>query len=148
MSRADTAPTTLDDAARAGSLSYVGGLTQDRIAAELGVSRQREQRLFSRALADELQPQRCDSHRIDSLIGNSAPGGSATFFDVIMRIADKLHAEHYPMPVPVISDTVEECAALRRVRAVQAMVRQAESAKATFVARLAAADECRLGAMR
>ncbi|MEO8532022.1 MAG: sugar-binding transcriptional regulator, partial [Deltaproteobacteria bacterium] len=33
-----------DDAARAGWLYYVGGLTQDQIAAEMGISRQRAQR--------------------------------------------------------------------------------------------------------
>jgi len=52
MSRAEAEITTLDEAARAGWLSYVGGLTQDQIAAELGVSRQRVQRLVSRALAE------------------------------------------------------------------------------------------------
>ena len=40
-----------------------------------------------------------------SLIGNIAPDGSASFFDVVMRLADKVRAPHYPMPVPVISPT-------------------------------------------
>ncbi len=212
MSRIDAEPTTLDDAARAGWLSYVGGLTQDQIAAELGISRQRAQRLVSRALAeglirvrldhpigaclrleadlsrryglgdcrvapalgrgadpnrgiasyaaavferylakpepqviavgtgralramaDEVQPQRCDDHRIVSLIGNIAPDGSASFFDVIMRLSDKLHAKHYPMPVPVVSDTPEERTVLRRLRAVQTVIGLAETATATFV---------------
>ena len=39
MSRPDSdPPSAQDDAARAGWLSYVGGLTQDQIAAELGIS--------------------------------------------------------------------------------------------------------------
>lgn len=212
MSRAEAEITTLDEAARAGWLSYVGGLTQDQIAAELGVSRQRVQRLVSRALAeglirvrldhriasclaleaelarrfrllecrvapslgasgdparaiagvaadlferiltrpeplviavgtgralrgmaDELQPQLCDRHRIVSLIGNIAPDGSASFFDVLMRIADKLQAPHYPMAVPVISDTAEERAAFHKLRPVQAVVALARQADATFV---------------
>jgi DNA-binding transcriptional regulator LsrR (DeoR family) len=39
----------LDDAARAAWLSYVAGNTQDEIAAKLGVSRQKAQRLISQA---------------------------------------------------------------------------------------------------
>ena len=55
--------TPLDDAARAGWLYYVGGLTQDQIARELGVSRQRAQRLVSRAMAEGLIHVRLE-HRI------------------------------------------------------------------------------------
>ena len=54
MSRTDPEPTLNDEAARAGWLYYVGGLTQDQIATELGVSRQRAQRLVSRAMAEGL----------------------------------------------------------------------------------------------
>ncbi|MBL9057522.1 MAG: MarR family transcriptional regulator, partial [Rhodobacteraceae bacterium] len=186
MTRPEHEPSPQDDAARAGWLSYVGGLTQDQIAAELGVSRQRAQRLVSRAMAeglihvrlnhrigacldlearltdrfgltrcrvvpglgaggdpvraispaaaaelerflgmaepltvalgtgralrgmvDAMTPMDADQHRLVSLIGNIAPDGSASFFDVVMRIADKVRAPHYPMPVPVISPTPE-----------------------------------------
>ena len=47
-------PTLQDEAARAGWLYYVAGMTQDQIALELGVSRQRAQRLVSRAMAEGL----------------------------------------------------------------------------------------------
>ena len=67
MSRAEAEITTLDEAARAGWLSYVGGLTQDQIAAELGVSRQRVQRLVSRALAEGLIRVRLD-HRMGACL--------------------------------------------------------------------------------
>jgi len=212
MNRIDPEPSLLDEAARAGWLYYVGGLTQDQIAAQLGVSRQRAQRLVSRArdegmihvrlehkigaclaleaelvrrfglstvrvapglgpeadvnraiagpaaqllesflrrpeplivalgtgralraMVDELTPMEADRHRIVSLIGNIAPNGSASFFDVIMRIADKVRAPHYPMPVPVVADTPEERQTfqdLRPVRNVSALARQAD---VTFV---------------
>ncbi|MEI4484759.1 sugar-binding transcriptional regulator [Frigidibacter sp. MR17.14] len=211
MSRTDTEVTTLDEAARAGWLSYVAGMTQDQIATELGVSRQRVQRLISRAMseglirvrldhrigaclrleaeiarrfgllecrvapavgtgdaaravggiaaavferylsrpepqviavgtgralrwmADELQPQPCDRHRIVSLIGNIAPDGSASFFDVLMRIADKLGAPHYPMPVPVISETKAERDAFHALRPVRAVLDLAAQADVCFV---------------
>lgn len=204
----DPEPTLHDEAARAGWLYYVGGLTQDQIATELGVSRQRAQRLVSRAMAeglvqvrldhpigallelerrlterfgltrcrvapglgpggdgvralaplaageferflrmteplvialgtgramrgmvDAMQPMVANQHRLVSLIGNIAPDGSASFFDVVMRIADKVRAPHYPMLVPVISPTAEENAAfhaLPPVRRVTELARRAD----------------------
>lgn len=212
MNQFEPEPSLLDEAARAGWLYYVGGLTQDQIAAELGVSRQRAQRLVARAMAeglihvrlehrigscltleagltrrfglghvrvtpgvglggdptraiagaaaqllegflrratplivalgtgralramvDELAPMSAEQHRIVSLIGNIAPDGSASFFDVIMRIADKVHAPHYPMPVPVVSDTPEERAVFHRLRPVQNVTALARMADVTFV---------------
>jgi len=201
-----------DEAARAGWLYYVGGLTQDQIAAELGVSRQRAQRLVARAMTEgliqvrlnhpiaaclrleaelsrryglghcrvapslgagadpnraiagpaaalilsflrrpepltialgtgralraaveALEPVDAAQHRIVSLIGNIAPDGSASFFDVIMRIADKVRAPHFPMPVPVLSDTPEERAMFHGLRVVRDVVDLARSADVTFV---------------
>ena len=212
MTRLDPEPTLHDDAARAGWLYYVGGMTQDQIAAELGVSRQRAQRLVSRAMAEGLIQVRLNhrigacldleaaltarfgllrarvvpglgpgadpvraiapaaaaelerflrmpaplviglgtgramrgmidamvemeatQHRLVSLIGNIAPDGSASFFDVVMRIADKVRAPHYPMPVPVISPTPEENAAFHRLGPVQKVVALASAADVVFV---------------
>jgi DNA-binding transcriptional regulator LsrR (DeoR family) len=212
MSRPDPEPTPQDEAARAGWLYYVGGLTQDQIAAELGVSRQRAQRLVSRSMAeglihvrlhhrigacldleaaltarfnltrvrvvpglgpgadpvraiapaaaselervlrmsepmviglgtgramrgmvDAMAEMEAPQHRLVSLIGNIAPDGSASFFDVVMRIADKVHAPHYPMPVPVISPTVEENAAFHALPPVRRVVDLARNADVIFV---------------
>lgn len=185
MSRMESDQSPRDAAARAGWLYYVGGMTQDQIAAELGVSRQRAQRLVSRAMAEglihvrlehriaecmrleaelsrrydlrlarvapdagggdparamapvaatvaerflgdteprvialgtgrslramveELAVMDCSHHKLVSLIGNIAPDGTATTYDVIMRIADKVRAPHFPMPLPVIVDSAE-----------------------------------------
>ena len=49
-----------------------------------------------------------EQHKIVSLIGNIAPDGSASYYDVIIRIADKVRAPHFPMPVPVIADTASD----------------------------------------
>ena len=212
MNRIDPEPTSLDEAARAGWLYYVGGMTQDQIAGELGISRQRAQRLVSRALAEGLINvrlnhrigacmdleqeltaryglQRCRvapalgtgmdparsiapaaaaelerylrspdplviafgtgralrgmaehftpidarHHRIVSLIGNIAPDGSATLYDVIRRVAEKLMAPYYPMPVPVISDTAEERAFFLHLRPVQTVFALAQKADVIFV---------------
>jgi DNA-binding transcriptional regulator LsrR (DeoR family) len=212
MNRMDPDPTLHDEAARAGWLYYVGGMTQDQIAAELGVSRQRAQRLVSRAMteglihvrlnhhigacldlearltdrfgltrcrvapglgasadparaiaptaaaelerylrmpeskviafgtgralramAEQFAPTDARQHRIVSLLGNIAPDGSATLYDVISRIAEKLNAPYYPMPVPVISDTAEEREFFMHLRPVQAVYAMARRADVTFV---------------
>jgi len=212
MNRHDPEPTVHDDAARAGWLYYVGGLTQDQIAAELGVSRQRAQRLVARAMAEGLihvrlnhrigacldlevrlterfgltrcrvapsigigadparaiaptaaaelerylrmpeskviafgtgralramaeqfAPTDACQHRIVSLLGNIAPDGSATLYDVISRIAEKLNAPYYPMPVPVICDTPEEREFFMHLRPIQAVYSLAQRADVTFV---------------
>lgn len=212
MNLIDQDVTMLDEAARAGWLYYVGGLTQDQIASALGVSRQRAQRLVAKSMAEglihvrldhklasclaletaltrrfdlghcrvapslgasvdparstaaaaadllehflaraapqviavgtgrslsamvaELTAQVTERHSIVSLVGNIAPDGSASLFDVIMRLADKLRAQHYPMLVPVISETIEERALFRSLRPVQAVIKLAQSADVTFV---------------
>lgn len=212
MNRMEREPTHLDEAARAGWLYYVAGMTQDQIAAKLGVSRQRAQRLVSRAMAEglikvrldhkigrcleletglvrryglqqarvapdlgagvdparttasaaaellesylartepqtiavgtgralsamvaEIAPQHNERHRIVSLIGNIAPDGSASFYEVVMRLADKLHAPHYPMPVPLVSETAEERAMFHALRPVQEVARLAQEADVVFV---------------
>ncbi|MFM2350864.1 MAG: hypothetical protein RIR04_1830 [Pseudomonadota bacterium] len=212
LTPAPAEPSLHDEAARAGWLYYLGGLTQDQIAAELGVSRQRAQRLVSRAVAegliqvrlshrigacltleaeltdrygltrcrvapspgtggdlvratspaaaaelervlrmpepkvialgtgrsmrgmvDAMEAVDASQHRLVSMIGNIAPDGSASFFDVVMRIADKVRAPHYPMPVPVISPTPEENAAFHALGPVRKVVDLARSADVIFV---------------
>lgn len=204
--------TPLDDAARAGWLYYVGGLTQDQIAQELGVSRQRAQRLVSKAMAERLihvrlehrvstcldlearltrkfglrlcrvtlglaegldpvltvaptaaaemervlsrpEPQVialstgrtlratiealgqivAEQHKIVSLIGNIAPDGSASYYDVIIRIADKVRAPHFPMPVPVLADTPADRELFTSLKPVRRVSDFAATADVTFV---------------
>lgn len=197
-----------DEAARAGWLYYSGGLTQDQIAAELGVSRQRAQRLVAkamsdglirvriehpitecleleralcrrfglafcrvapslsegidpvrtiapvaaaelekifarrdpkvialgtgrtlRAVVDEVRPMDCPHHKVVSLLGNVAPDGSASFYEVIMRIADKTRAPHYPMAMPVVAKDAADRAhyhALPHVRNTRDLAQQAD----------------------
>jgi DNA-binding transcriptional regulator LsrR (DeoR family) len=200
-----------DDAARAGWLYYVGGLTQDQIAQEMGVSRQRAQRLVAKAkdeglihirlehplasclaleaalarrygllrcrvapglpggdsalstagaaaalletylaeprgltiafgtgrslsaMAAALTTQKVERHRIVSLIGNIGEDGAATFYDVVPRIADKLHAPYYPMLVPVVSASAEERALFRDLQPVRRAYELATTADVTFV---------------
>ncbi|MCA0850365.1 sugar-binding transcriptional regulator [Salipiger thiooxidans] len=201
-----------DIAARAGWLYYVGGLRQDQIAEELGISRQRAQRMVARAVAEGLVRVRIDhpiaecleleralrqkfglsrarvaprlgpgqealraiasfaapelervfrdqtpklialgtgrtlravieqmptiaasQHKMVSLIGNVSPDGSASFYEVIMRIADKTGAPHYPMSVPVMARDAEEFATYRALPHVQSSRALAAQADITIV---------------
>lgn len=208
----DTEDSATDAAARAGWLYYVGGLTQDQIAAELGVSRQRAQRLVSkamseglihvrlehriaaclaleaglkrryglrlvrvapaqgpgtdpthalapvaaevmerflrqpdpliialgtgralRAMAEELPKMTCEQHKLISLVGNIAPDGTASNYDVLMRVADTVRAPHYPMPLPVIIDDEEIRRMFYALPQLKIVARLADQADVTFV---------------
>lgn len=174
----------IDLAARAGWLYYLAGMTQDHIARELGISRQRAQRLVARAVADglisvslnhpidtclelegalkarfgltlarvapalpdgfdpikslapvaakeierillnndelvvslgtgrtlrkvvdEMPSLECPNHKLVSLVGNAARDGSATVYQVIMRLADRVKARHYPLALPLNAES-------------------------------------------
>ncbi|MDV7143959.1 sugar-binding transcriptional regulator [Tropicimonas sp. TH_r6] len=208
----ETDATPLDQAARAAWLYYVGGKTQDQIARELGISRQRAQRLVSKAVAEGLihfrlehtlstcleleaaltrkfglklsrvapslgdgvdpslsiasltavemervlaspspivmalgtgrtlrsaveamQGMHCEHHKLVSLNGNISPDGSASHYDVIMRIADKVHAPHFPMPLPVVAATAKERDMFHALLPIQRTMELAESADVAFV---------------
>lgn len=203
---------SLDLAARAGWLYYTGGKTQDQIAAELGVSRQRAQRLVARAVVEGLVRVRLDhrisalidleqrltdrfmlsdcrvapslgagaapnraiagpaaeflekileqedpqiiavgtgrairamadevfsgsspQHQIASLVGNIGLDGSATLYDVVLRIAEKRGMRPFPMPVPVITSTAEERAAFHALPPVKSVLAKVAASNAVFV---------------
>jgi len=204
--------TSLDQAARAAWLYYVGGQTQEQVARELGISRQRAQRLVSRAVAEGLIHFRlehkladclelearlkdrfclrlarvvpglgpggdpvtaiasaaaaemerllarpapivmalgtgrtlraaveavrrmdCPQHKLVSLLGNIAPDGSASVYDVILRIADKVNAPHYPTPMPVFASSPEERDQFRALAPVRRWRRLAQRAEVAII---------------
>jgi DNA-binding transcriptional regulator LsrR (DeoR family) len=86
-----------------------------------------------RASVDQLPPMHCPQHKIVSLVGNIAPDGSASFFDVITKISDIVKAPHFPMPVPVIASTIEEKAVLQKLNAVKHVRDLAKRADVTMV---------------
>lgn len=86
-----------------------------------------------RAAVEQLPPMDCPQHKIVSLVGNIAPDGSASFYDVIMRIADAVKAPHYPMPLPVIASTVHEKALFLSQKSVTSVIDLAKQADVTFV---------------
>lgn len=96
IDRPESEPTPLDDAARAGWLYYVAGLTQDQIARELGTSRQRAQRLVSRAISERLIHVRLE-HRVSGCLHLEA-ALIRRFGLKLARVAPSLGSEVDPLP--------------------------------------------------
>jgi DNA-binding transcriptional regulator LsrR (DeoR family) len=86
-----------------------------------------------RAMAEQVRPMDCPQHKVVSLVGNIAPDGSATVFDVASRIGDRVHAPHYPMPLPVIATTVHEKSLLLAQKSLRNVLDLASQADVTFV---------------
>ena len=86
-----------------------------------------------RAMAEQMSPLDCPQHKVVSLVGNIAPDGSASVFDVASRIGDRVRAPHYPMPLPVIATTVHEKALLLAQKSLRNVIDLASEADVTFV---------------
>lgn len=86
-----------------------------------------------RAMAENVSPMDCPHHKIVSLVGNIAPDGSATVFDVASRIGDRVRAPHYPMPLPVIANTVHERKLLVEQKSIRNIIDLVEQADVSFV---------------
>lgn len=55
-------------------------------------------------------------HKVVSIVGNLTRDGRASPYDVVMRLSDRVGAQCYPLPLPVLTDTQEECDILKAQR--------------------------------
>lgn len=86
-----------------------------------------------RACVDELSSLDCDQHKIVALLGNMASDGSASPYDVVVRMAEHVNAKHYPMPLPVLPRSQAEKEQLHAQFYVANNLKLAENADVTFV---------------
>ncbi|WP_106752323.1 sugar-binding transcriptional regulator [Pannonibacter carbonis] len=86
-----------------------------------------------RACVEQLPQMDCPQHRIVSRLGNMNSDGSASAYNVIIRLADRVNARHYPMPLPVFSRSVEERGLLHNLEPVRNILELARQADVTFV---------------
>lgn len=86
-----------------------------------------------RACVEQLPPMDCPQHRIVSLLGNMMFDGSATPYNVVIRMADRVGARHFPMPLPAFARSSEERAILHAQEPVQNTLELARHADVTFV---------------
>jgi len=59
--------------------------------------------------------------------------GSATPYNVVIRLAERVQARHYPMPLPVLARSVEELAILHSQEPVHNTLELCKQADVTFV---------------
>ncbi len=86
-----------------------------------------------RAVANEMTDMVCPGHSLVSLIGNSNFDGSASFYEVLQRFAEKIGARYYPMPLPVIAKTREERDFYRSLPHVSRVRERAKNCDVTIV---------------
>lgn len=86
-----------------------------------------------RACVDELPPLDCTQHKIVSLLGNMMADGSASAYDVVIRMADRVKAKHFPMPLPLLSKSAKEKEILHSLEHVHSILELVKQADVTFV---------------
>ena len=85
-----------------------------------------------RAAVDEMDPLDRPQHKVISLVGNMAADGHASPYEVAMRLADRIGAQRFPMPAPVLAASVEEREALQRQRSFTILRELRAEARASF----------------
>ncbi|WP_320199711.1 sugar-binding transcriptional regulator [Agrobacterium sp. rho-13.3] len=86
-----------------------------------------------RVAVDLIHPMECPQHTLVALVGNIAMDGSASFFDVLSRLADLTKTRHFPIPLPVLADNEEQRDLLTSLRIVQRTHALAQAAEVTLV---------------
>jgi DNA-binding transcriptional regulator LsrR (DeoR family) len=86
-----------------------------------------------RGVADQLPTMECPQHKLVALVGTTKTDGSASFYDVVIRVSDTVRAPHYPMPLPVIARSVAERELLTGLASVRSVLALIERADVSFV---------------
>lgn len=86
-----------------------------------------------RASVEQLAQLQAPQHRIVSLLGNITSDGSATPYDVAIRMAERINGRYYPMPLPVFARSPEERARLHNQDHVRSVLELCKQADVTFV---------------
>ncbi|MGX9461876.1 sugar-binding transcriptional regulator [Shewanella sp. A14] len=86
-----------------------------------------------KACIDELPSMQCPQHKIVSLLGNMMSDGSASAFDIVISMANRVQAKHYPMPLPVFAYSIAEKKLLHELTPVKSILALIDQADATFV---------------
>lgn len=85
-----------------------------------------------RATVERIPAMQTRNHQLVSLVGNISPDGSASP-DTIAKLADLTGAQYYPMPLPALLSSPEECRSLLDIPAVKRIRAIAEKATLRLV---------------
>lgn len=86
-----------------------------------------------RACVEQLPKMECPQHRLVSLVGNMHPDGSATAYNVVVRLAERVGTQHNPMPLTVLVRNPEELPMLHGQEPVARTLELCAAADVTFV---------------
>lgn len=86
-----------------------------------------------KSCVDELGYFSCEQHKIVALLGNIANDGSASDYNVVGQMAERVNAKHYPMPLPVLPKNKAEKEHLHSLEIVSRNLKLAQQADVTFV---------------
>lgn len=84
-------------------------------------------------MAKELSPLNCTQHKIFSIVGNMTNDGSASSHEVVSKIADAINATYYPMPLPVIANSIQEKELLHNLESTSNILSLAKKVDVSFV---------------
>ncbi|WP_372760635.1 sugar-binding transcriptional regulator [Pseudoalteromonas sp.] len=86
-----------------------------------------------KACIDELPSMQCEQHKLVSLVGNMMNDGSASKFDIVVSMANRVNATHFPMPLPVLAQSASDKQLLQNLSPIINIYQQVANADATFV---------------
>ncbi|MGR3500164.1 MAG: sugar-binding transcriptional regulator [Limimaricola soesokkakensis] len=86
-----------------------------------------------RACVEQLPRMDCPQHRIVSRLGNMMSDGSATPYNAVIRMAERVGARHYPYPLPVVARDEEELRVMHGQEAVRHTMELCTRADLTLV---------------
>lgn len=99
----------------------------DKLVIGLGTGR------VLRACVEQLPQMDCPQHHLVSLVGNMMTDGSATAFNVVVRMAERVGTGHNPMPLTVLARNTEELKMLHAQEPVAHTLELCRNADVTFV---------------
>jgi DNA-binding transcriptional regulator LsrR (DeoR family) len=86
-----------------------------------------------RAMVNMVSPMNTPHHKIVSLQGHMSPDGRTSHYEVVISLADRVNAQAYLLPTPVLARDPEERIALQKQRTFQAVQELVRQAKVAFV---------------
>lgn len=113
----------------AAAASYLEGYLASRVPTVVALSAGRS----LRTMVGYVSPMSTPQHKIVSLQGHMSPDGRTSHYEVVMALADRIDAQAYMLPTPVLARDAEERAALQQQRAYQAVLGLVRQAKVALV---------------
>lgn len=72
-------------------------------------------------------------HTIVALLGDTTPGGKSPPYNVVVRMADRISASYYPMPLPIYARNANERELYRQLDMAKQIHQMAKKVDVTFV---------------